>query len=85
MRRHRGSRDARLHQLRDVVIGRAAADLFEQLDAGDAGSIVVVAAPAVGVVQLAPFGDLLGRVAMLLRQRRPGAHHQGCDETSGGN
>src|SRR5687767_11452828 len=83
MRRHGRSRNTGLNQLRDVVIGRRAADLFEQLDARDTGSIAVVATTAVGVVELAPFGNLIGGVTVLLRDYR---HNRTADhggETSG--
>ena len=46
--------------------------MFEQLHAWDARSVVVVAAPAIGVVQGAPGVDLLLRVTVLLRARRAG-------------
>ena len=47
MRRHRRAGDPGLNQLRDVVVCRGTAELLEQLDADDAGAVVVMAAPAV--------------------------------------
>ncbi len=71
------SRNPGLNQLGDVVVGVGPLELLEQLHTRDAGAVVVVAAPAVGVIQGVTGVDILLRVTVLLRPWRAGGQQDG--------
>ena len=50
----------------------------------NAGAVVVVAAPAVVLIQHPPFGDLRVRVAVLLREWSSGADQDGAAKEAAG-